>query len=86
MIPQKLGQIAYKTKKIPTFTLRCFQQFEPFFLRMKLMLQEFKKKCLCVSVLPLICWRKARRHKARPKESLKAISTGTSATESWKHT
>lgn len=26
------------------------------------------------------------RHKARPKESLKAISTGTSATESWKHT
>lgn len=25
-------------------------------------------------------------HKARPKESLKAISTGTSATESWKHT
>lgn len=25
-------------------------------------------------------------HEARPKESLKAISTGTSATESWKHT
>lgn len=45
------------------------------------------------SVIPPVCWSTRQmltimmmRHRAKPKESLKAISTGTSATESWKHT
>lgn len=77
-------------KRLPTFMLACFDKrhnlnYLPEDVTDASLVNEVLK-FLFITAADLVQKRIATGHKAKPKESLKAISTGTSGTESWKHT